>query len=52
MFGMYSDDAGETWSPVKQVRFGFRSDMDPKDPVEPPCWCNWQRPLRLGEKGN
>lgn len=51
MFGIYSDDAGETWSPVKQVKFGFKTDMDPKDPAEPPCWCNWQRPLRLGENG-
>jgi len=51
MFGMYSDDQGESWSEPQQVKFGFRSDMDPEDPAMPPCWCNWQRPLRLGEAG-
>ena len=24
---------------------------DPEDPLTPPSWCNWQRPLRLGKEG-
>ena len=51
MFGLYSDDGGETWSEPKQVPFPVRMDQDDPDPLVPPCWCNWQRPLRLGEKG-
>ena len=51
MFGSYSDDAGETWSEPRQVPFPKRMDQDDKDPLVPPCWCNWQRPLRLGENG-
>lgn len=51
MFGMYSDDAGETWSKPMQVAFPRRMDQDDKDSSVPPCWCNWQRPLRLGENG-
>ena len=49
-FGMYSDDAGETWSPPKQVLIP-RVDQDDSDPTVPPSWCNWQRPLRLGAGG-
>ena len=51
MFGAFSDDDGETWSSPKLVPFTQRMDMDPADPLVPPSWCNWQRPLRLGEGG-
>ena len=51
MFGACSDDDGETWSAPKLVPFTERMDMDPKDVRIPPSWCNWQRPLRLGENG-
>lgn len=51
MFGSYSDDAGETWSAPKMVPFKVRMDNDPADITIPPSWCNWQRPLRLGEGG-
>lgn len=51
MFGSFSDDAGETWSEPKQVPFAERMDLDDPDPSVPPQWCNWQRPLRLGEGG-
>ena len=51
MFGAFSDDDGETWSSPKLVPFKERMDMDPTDPLVPPSWCNWQRPLRLGEGG-
>ena len=50
MFGFYSDDAGETWSPPKMVSME-RMTRDPEDPLTPPSWCNWQRPLRLGSGG-
>ena len=49
MFGMYSDDAGDTWSEPKQCVFPRRMDQDDPDITVPPRWCNWQRPLRLGE---
>ena len=51
MYGRYSDDAGETWSEPEVVPFPGRMDSDPEDPSIPPSWCNWQRPLRLGEGG-
>ena len=51
MFGSYTDDVGETWSEPKQVPFAMRMDQDDPDPRVPPRWCNWQRPLRLGEGG-
>ena len=51
MYGRYSDDAGLTWSEPEQVPFPSREDADPADPSIPPSWCNWQRPLRLGEDG-
>ena len=51
MFGSYSDDAGDTWSSPKQVLFPQRMDQDDPNPLVPPMWCNWQRPLRLGEAG-
>ena len=49
MYGCYSDDGGETWSKPEMVPFPIRFDADPEDPSVPPSWCNWQRPLRLGE---
>ena len=51
MFGAYSDDDGETWTPPKMVPMTVRMDNDPADPLIPPSWCNWQRPLRLGKDG-
>ncbi|MCF7849139.1 MAG: exo-alpha-sialidase [Kiritimatiellales bacterium] len=48
MFGKYSDDEGETWSAPKMVPME-RMSRDPEDPLIPPSWCNWQRPLRLGK---
>jgi hypothetical protein len=51
IFGSYSDDAGESWSPPKLVKFGHRPDQAGKDTSKPPSWCNWQRPLRLGKGG-
>jgi hypothetical protein len=50
MFGAYSDDKGETWSAPKLVPMK-RSALDDPDPLVPPSWCNWQRPLRLGKDG-
>ena len=50
MFGAYSDDQGETWSSPKMVPMR-RSLLDDADPLIPPSWCNWQRPLRLGKDG-
>lgn len=51
IYGRYSDDAGETWSEPKPVKFPHRATYDNADPSVPPCWCNWQRPLRLGKDG-
>lgn len=51
MFGAYSDNGGESWSSPKLVPFTMRMDADPQDLQVPPSWCNWQRPLRLGESG-
>jgi hypothetical protein len=50
MFGIYSDDDGEVWSSPKMVEMQ-RMSKDPEDPLTPPSWCNWQRPLRLGKDG-
>jgi hypothetical protein len=50
MFGAYSDDKGDTWSAPKLVPMK-RSLLDDPDPLVPPSWCNWQRPLRLGKDG-
>ena len=49
-FGIYSDNNGESWSAPKQVKIN-RTWKDPDDPAIPTSWCNWQRPLRLGENG-
>ena len=51
MFGAYSDNDGDTWTAPKLVPFTERMDADPEDDHVPPSWCNWQRPLRLGENG-
>ena len=51
MCGAFSDDEGETWSAPRLVPFAERMDADPEDAGVPPSWCNWQRPLRLGENG-
>jgi len=50
MFGSYSDNQGDTWSAPKMVTMK-RMSRDPEDPLVPPSWCNWQRPLRLGKDG-
>lgn len=50
MFGIYSDDEGNHWSAPKLVPMQ-RMSRDPEDPLVPPSWCNWQRPLRLGSDG-
>ncbi len=50
MFGICSDDQGEIWSAPKMVAMQ-RMSRDPEDPLIPPSWCNWQRPLRLGKEG-
>lgn len=50
MFGIGSDDGGEIWSAPKMVPM-TRMLRDPEDPLVPPSWCNWQRPLRLGKDG-
>jgi hypothetical protein len=50
MFGCYSDDDGQSWTAPKMVPMQ-RMSRDPEDPLIPPSWCNWQRPLRLGKDG-
>ena len=50
MFGIYSDNDGESWTSPKMVPME-RMSRDPEDPLTPPSWCNWQRPLRLGRDG-
>lgn len=48
MAGVYSDDAGETWS-EEQVISMPRSKWDNPDPEVPANWIVWQRPRRLSE---
>ncbi len=50
VFGRYSDDAGETWSKPKENRSIPRQPRDDPKGVQLPNWCNWQRPLRFGDK--
>ena len=50
MFGVYSDDCGDTWEGLQQVPME-RMDKDSSEPGVDPCWVNWQRPQRLGENG-
>lgn len=49
MWGRYSYDGGLTWSEPEESPLPLRADTDPQDLSVPPTWCNWQRPLRLGE---
>ena len=51
MFGIHSDDGGENWSVPQYCPFAARAEKDPRDPLQGPCWLNWQRPLRLGRGG-
>ena len=51
LYGIWSDDGGETWSAPKKIDFAERMDLDQPNRTLPPAWCNWQRPLRLGEGG-
>lgn len=50
MFGICSDDAGETWSAPQRVSWPDNA-CPPQNPGEPHNWCIWQRPLRLGPDG-
>ena len=50
MIGCFSEDGGDSWSAPKMVPMQ-RMTRDPADPLIPPSWCNWQRPLRLGKDG-
>ena len=51
VYGRYSDDAGETWSEPEENRSIPRQPMDDPKGVQLPNWCNWQRPIRVGEGG-
>ena len=46
-FGRFSDDGGTTWSEPEALSRFVRMDADGPDATKLPCWCNWQRPLRL-----
>ena len=48
--GIFSDDAGATWSPPQKVPVA-RSINDNPDPTMPPNMLVWQKPLRLGKDG-
>jgi hypothetical protein len=48
--GIYSDDAGRTWSEPQRVPTR-RSTHDNPDPALPPNMLCWQKPLRLGPEG-
>lgn len=48
MAGIYSDDAGETWS-TEQIIPMPRSKWDNPGPSVPANWIVWQKPLRLSE---
>lgn len=48
MAGIYSDDAGKTWT-KEQVIPMPRSKWDNPDPKMPANWIVWQKPLRLSE---
>ncbi len=53
MKGIYSDDAGDTWSAEGTVPVDLRTEREIKEGrTHTGWWCNWQRPLRLGENGN
>ena len=51
VYGAYSDDAGETWSKPEENRSIPRQLRDDPSGKSLPNWCNWQRPLRLGDGG-
>ncbi len=48
MAGVYSDDAGMTWSAEGTIPMP-RSKWDNPDPSMPANWIVWQKPLRLSE---
>ncbi len=50
LFGVYSDDEGETWSAPRDVKLP-RTDADDPNPAVPAGWIQWQRPLRQGPQG-
>jgi hypothetical protein len=50
LHGIYSDDAGKTWSAPQEIPIA-RSIHDNPDPTMPPNMLCWQKPLRLGEGG-
>ena len=50
-YGRYSDDGGASWSDPEPLADFKRMDADGVDASKSPCWCNWQRPLRLAENG-
>jgi hypothetical protein len=50
-YGRYSDDGGALWSAPEPLAEFKRMDADGADVSKLPCWCNWQRPLRLAEDG-
>ena len=50
LVGMYSDDAGRTWSAPQRVPMP-RSIRDNPDPTMPPNVLCWQKPLRLAPGG-
>jgi len=51
IYGSYSDDAGETWTAPEENRSIPRQYRDDPKGEQLPNWCNWQRPLRLGDGG-
>ncbi len=48
MCGVYSDDAGRTWSEAQTIPMP-RTKWDNPDPDVPANWIVWQKPLRLSE---
>jgi hypothetical protein len=48
MAGIYSDDAGQSWSEPQIIEMP-RSQYDNPDPKYPGNWIVWQKPLRLSE---
>ena len=50
MTGLYSDDAGRTWSSPQPVPFA-RDCHDNPDANFPPTWIVWQKPQRLLSDG-
>lgn len=53
MRGRYSDDAGEHWSEPADAVWPTNVLRNAKMTAsQPPNWCIWQRPLRLGPGGS